>query len=321
MFWNKKRSKRIDLELRAPKKRKSFFEKKEKKASSHFFSRIIFRLVFFIFISSLAYVLFFSPFLEIKKVYLEGISELKYDDVYQKIEGFLNEKYFRIISKNNFVIFPSEKIKTELRNNFKKISSVEIERIFPNEIKIKIVERKALLIWCSAGPCYIIDENGYAYTWTDFESDEVKQNNLLSIIDNSGKPVVVGEKILNEYYIKFVISLRDELEKETEIKITNEYHTDSKMAEEVKVKTEGEWEIFFSTTLPMEDSIQTLKTFLEKEMVDKDRSKLEYVDLRAENKVYYKFKDEESTDVEKAQMDVDKIQASTESKKDTKKKK
>jgi len=298
MFWNKKKNKRLELELRAPKRRKSFFEKKEEKASNPIFSKIIFRFVFLVFIASLSYIIFFSPFLEIKKVYLEGVVELKYDDVYQKIEGLLNEKYFRIIPKDSFIILPSEKIKSELQNNFKKISAVEVEKIFPDKIRVKIVERKALLIWCSAGPCYIIDENGYAYIGVDFESDEIKQNNLLSVVDNSGRSIDMKEKILNIGYMEFLISIKDDFEKETDIKITNEYQTGSRMAEEAWVMTEEGWRILFSSGLPLEDSITTLKTFLEKETDQDNRSKLDYVDLRAKNRVYYKFKDESQENTE-----------------------
>jgi cell division septal protein FtsQ len=253
-------------------------------------------------------------------VKLVGISELNYGDVYGKIDELLAKKDFNFVSRKNFILFPSGKIKSELENTFRKISEVKIEKIFPDSVVVEIVERKALLMWCSAGPCYIVDENGYAYTGADFESDEIKQNNLLSVIDNSGKPVAIGEKVLDDDYIEFVISLKDKLENDTGINVNNEYGTQSKIAEEVRVKTEEGWEIFFSTTLPMEGSIQTLKTFLEKEMADKDKSKLEYVDLRAENKVYYKFKDEEQTDVN-AQTNAENTQTSVETKKEDKKKK
>ena len=319
-MFGKKKNKRVDIELRAPKKRKSFFEKKEEKAPSHVFSRIIFRFVLLIFVGSVGYVLFFSSFLEIRKVRLVGISELNYGDVYGKIDELLAKKDFNFVSRKNFILFPSEKIKSELKNTFKKISEVRIEKIFPDSVVVEIVERKALLMWCSAGPCYVVDENGYAYVWADFESEEVKQNNLLSVIDNSGKPVAVGEKVLDGDYIKFVISLKDKLENETGIKINNEYGTQSKIAQEVRVKTEEGWGIFFSSNLSMEDSIQTLETFLEKEMADKDKSKLEYVDLRAENKVYYKFKDEEQAD-SNAQTNAENTQTGTEAKKEDKKKK
>lgn len=297
MFW-KKKNKRIELELRAPKKRRSFFEKKEKNLANPVFARIIFRILFFVFVGAIVYILFFSSFLEIKKVLLEGIAELNYEDVYQKTREPLSEKYFYFIPKNNLILISKNEIERKLLENFKKISEVNVQKNFPDVIVIKITERKALLVWCSGDLCYIVDKNGYAYTEADFESEEVKQNNLLSVRDNSAKPIKIGEKVLDEDYIDFIVSIKDKLARETGVAVNGEYQTGSKIADEVKVKTEEGWEIYFSSGLPMENSLRTLKIFMDKEINQENRYKLEYIDLRAENKVYYKFRDEEDENKE-----------------------
>jgi len=292
MFWNKKKNKRVEIELRAPKKRRSFFEKKEDDLPDPLFPRMIFRLLVFVFIGATAYVLFFSPFLEVKTVSLRGIAELKYEDVYRKINENFSGKYLYFIPKNNLILISKNKTERNLLESFKKISDVNIRKNFPDGIVVEITEREALLVWC-ANTCYIIDNNGYAYTEADFASEEIRQNNLLSIRDDSGKPVDIGRRVLGEDYIDFIISLKEEVLRGSGITIANEYRTGSRIAEEVKVRTEEGWEIYFSSRLPIENSVRTLKTFLDKEIDQEKRSKLEYIDLRAENKVYYKFKEEE----------------------------
>jgi cell division septal protein FtsQ len=329
-MWNKK-VERTELSLRAPKKRKSFFEKKEKNPGSPLFSRLIFRLALLVFIGSVIYILFFSQFLEVKEVYLNGVSELNYNDVYGKITGPMEGKYFNAVPKNNLLLVSKKRIEKDLLDNFRKISSVEVEKIFPDKIRVKIIERKALLLWCSAGPCYIIDENGYAYSGADFESDEIKQNHLIRVADISAKPVIMGEKILSGDYISFVSSIKDELNKEMGLPITDEYQTQSRIASEARVKTEEGWDIYFNADLPIEGSVLSLKTFMEKEINQDQRNNLEYIDLRAENKVYYKFKDESQTNADLTPADAktmagkqtstDNTQTTAETKKNTKKKK
>lgn len=321
MFW-KKKNKRVEIELRAPKKRRSFFEKKEKNLSNPVFSKIIFRFLVLIFIGATGYILLFSPFLEIKKISLEGINELKYEDVYNKISENFSGKYLHFISKNNLILISENKIKKEIAGSFKKVSNVEVQKNFPDGIIVRITERKALLVWCSNDSCFIIDEKGYAYTEADFESEEIKQNNLLNLRDSSEKDVHIGEKVLDEDYINFVIALEEELLKETGVTITGEYQTGSRIAEEVKVQTHEGWGIYFSSSLPVKGSLRTLKTFLDKEIDQEKRGKLEYIDLRAENKVYYKFRDEEQTNADEAQASTETQQAVQQnSKKDDKKKK
>lgn len=304
MFGKKEKiNKRVDLELRTPKKRKSFFEKKEKQKKDPVFARAIFRIVFFLFLSSVIYILSFSPFLEVKNVEIKGVSELDYEKVFDKVNGVIQEKHFRFIPKSNLIIFPQRQIEEELLSSFKKIKNIETKKVFPDRVEINILERKTLLIWCSSGYCYIIDENGYAYMTADFGSEEVKQNHLINLIDNSSKSVSIGEKVLDEEYIQFAVGLREELKKELGIEIGDDYITQSRIAEEALVTTNEGWQIFFSSTILIENSLRTLDTFLTKEVNDESRKKLEYVDLRAENKVYYKMRtdtDETMTNLEES---------------------
>ncbi len=158
---------------------------------------------------------------------------------------------------------------------------------------MKITERKSLLLWCSGGPCYIVDEKGYAYSGADFESPEIKENNLIRLADISAKPVNPGEKVLDEDYINFILELTEEIKKEALIDILDEYQTACRAAEDLRVKTSAGWDIYFSGQIPAKQSTRTLKTFLEKEMNEEERKNLEYIDLRVENKVYYKFKNQE----------------------------
>jgi len=51
----------------------------------------------------------------------------------------------------------------------------------------------------------------------------------------------------------------------------------------------------------LEKQFQKLKLILEKEIPLDERKKLEYIDLRIENKVFYKFFQEESNELENSQ--------------------
>ncbi|EKD46470.1 MAG: hypothetical protein ACD_67C00227G0001, partial [uncultured bacterium] len=49
-------------------------------------------------------------------------------------------------------------------------------------------------------------------------------------------------------------------------------------------------EIYFSMQFPLESAIDSLKVVLSKEIPEEKRGDVEYIDLRDENKVFYKFK-------------------------------
>ncbi len=259
------------------------------------FGQAVFYLLSLLFLGIAVYVFVFSLFTRVENLVLSGTSELSYDDVLKKAKGSLEGKFLGFIPRDNFFMVSRKKISRELAAEFKKIKSVEITKVFPQSVIINITERKSLIVWCSGGPCYILDEQGYAYTGTDLNSPEVIQNNLIKITDTSARPVTLGEKVLSEEYVRYLIDLREEIEKGSTVKTTPEWMTPSAVAEEVEIFTQEGWRMFFSAKIPPAKAVRTLETFLNEEIDLEKRGKLEYADIRVENKVYYKLKNEESS--------------------------
>ncbi len=274
------------------------FEGKKEKASASFWSRILFFVMAALFITSCFWILIISPYMQVNAVSLEGEKSLAKSEIILFAESLYEGKMLGFLPKNNLLLFPEHKIERLLKQNFRKISSVDVERIFPNKVRIKIEERDSLLVWCSGGPCYIIDENGFAYTGADFESPEIKQNNLIVVINTGAKPVSLGEQVLKVEYIDFIIGANQRLSSEHNFAMSGECHAPSALAEEVSCKTTDGVDISLSMNLPLETTMKTLVLFMKKEIDDNEKANLEYLDLRFENRVFYKLKGEQPQDGE-----------------------
>lgn len=262
--------------------------------------RFVFYFLSILFVGVNIYTFLFSPFTEIGKVQISGIEELDYESVLSEANSYVEGKYLNFIPRNNFFLLVEEGISAHLKEKFKKINSVKLVKFFPNRIIVEISEHKSLIVLCSGGPCHIIDEKGYAYMGTSLDSREVLENNLVQVIDGSAKPVETGKKVMNEEYVIFLSNIKDKLGKGLNLEILSEYRTRSLVAEEVEIKTIGGWNIYLSSKIPLEKSARMMKTFLEKEEVPGLLEKLEYVDLRIEDKVFYRIKNsEQETDNEK----------------------
>lgn len=273
-------------------------KKREKFAFFRAFYIFFYYLLAISFFGVVVYALFFSPFLAVDRIEISGIQELNLEDVKKASENSYGGEYLGIAPKKNLLIFPVRKTKKTLLDSFKKIKNVSIEKKFPNFVEIKIQERKSLVIWCEGEKCFIVDENGDAFEQVGLDSREVLENNLVKVISGNVKNIAEGEKILEVGKVEFLNNFKDILQKKSGVEFSGEVRMQSHMAEEVILKTVQGWNVYVSAIIPLEKSASTLKIFLDKEISSEDFGRLEYVDLRVENKIFYKFKDEEKKEGE-----------------------
>jgi hypothetical protein len=259
-------------------------------------SRFVYYFLLVIFLATLVYVFIFSLFLKVERVIVSGTEAISRGEVEKEVASFMEGKYWNFVPKNNLLLVSGNKLEDILEKKFVKINSIIIKKSFPNILNIRIEERKSLIIWCrgevASGSCFIVDDKGYAYAEADLESQEVKENNLIEMVDSSGREINKGERILSDEYIAFISNIKDEVYKITGINIIPLYATPSRLSEELTAQTDAGWGIRFSNEITLDKSVRTLKTFLDKKVIS-DYSQLEYVDLRAENKVFYKLKNSE----------------------------
>lgn len=257
-----------------------------------FFYYLLVISFFFVLIHSLI----FSPLLGVDNVEIIGTENLKKEDVALVAKNIYSEKYLRFIPKKNLLIFPVKNIESELKESFRRIKNVDINKHFPNKVTISIKERRSMLILCNIqSKCYIIDEDGFVYEQLELDSKNAIENKLVKIISNEkDREIIIGERILNSERTSFFLDSSDRFFKKSEVELTGEIYISSRMAEEAIFKSIEGWDIYVSTTFPLEKGAEMLKLFLDKGFIsENERKNLEYIDLRIENRTYYKFKNEE----------------------------
>lgn len=256
-------------------------------------ARFIFRFLLAAFVAVSIYVLFFSHYLRITEIEITGMREIGRDEIKQNLQSFLDGKFLGIVPKNNFLFISQNRIAHLLKDNFKKIRGVTIEKKFPDSVSIVIEERESILVWCAGESCFLIDDGGISYNAADFNSPEILQNNLLRINDESARSVSLGEKIMNIEYEQYVMGIKEALENIDQKVGSEAYETPSNMAEEIKVRTEKGILIYFSAQYPLKNAVRALDIVLKKEIPKDKQNDIEYIDLRSEGKVFYKFKNTE----------------------------
>lgn len=250
---------------------------------------IVYDILLVFFIGVVIYSFVFANFLQINEITVDNQGTIDDADIQETVNRELDGKYLRVISKNNFIFFNSKKTELKLKNEFKKIKTVSVSKKFPDKISVKIEERNLILALCSRGECYFIDENGYAYEKINSEIQVENQNEIIELVDESGKEIRENEYVLLPSFVEFIVNVADEIKDDTSLEILNEYRTRSRISEEVIVQTKKGWDIYLNAKFPIDKSTQTLKTLLNRHLMLKDLNELEYIDLRSENKVFYRM--------------------------------
>lgn len=250
---------------------------------------IIYNMLLVFFIGVVIYSFAFANFLEINEIAVDNQGTIGDVDIQKTVRGELDGKYLGVISKNNFIFFNSRKTELKLKNEFKKIKTVSVSKKFPDKINVRIEERNLILALCSRGECYFIDENGYAYERINPELEAENKNEIIELVDESGKEIKENEYVLLPSFVEFIVNVADEIKDDTSLEILNEYRTRSRISEEVIVQTKKGWDIYLNAKFPIDKSTRTLKTLLNRHLMLKDLNELEYIDLRSENKVFYRM--------------------------------
>jgi len=227
---------------------------------------------------------FLLPIFKIKAIEISGNREIKVED----IKSILNYK--------NIFLATKERIKNDLIKKFPLIAELEVKiNLFKRKIELNLKEREGFGIVCRAEKikqenveidqtknCFYIDKKGIIFE----EAPQTSGSLIILIKDYSGRDYKIGEKIFEENIINFIAEAKDFLLSEVNIKVID-FDNLSFPVDDLKVITNEGWYILFNLQKEARNQLPALKAVLDEKIKDA-RKDLQYVDLRIENRVYYK---------------------------------
>jgi hypothetical protein len=167
---------------------------------------------------------------------------------------------------------------------------------FSHAITITVTERAPFGIWCFSAPpgvvstsstTAIMDANTPCYwfdnTGTIFERAGETQGDLVYMVyDRAQQPRGLNQKVLSDEFLQNFISIMNVL-KESGLGVQAIELNDLSL-EEVDVQTANGPTIYFSLQFPVDEYLPVIQ----KLMLQSNFGKLQYVDCRTENRLFYK---------------------------------
>ncbi len=242
------------------------------------------------------------PRLAIKELRIKGTHLLAPGDLLAVAEQSLEGKYLGLINKNNFFLYPRERLSAALLSRFDKLAVAESQTDYGGVLTVRVREHEAAALWCvldsvGAKTCHFLDETGLAFAPAPKFSGPVLFEITASRPAELGSfplPAALWDKVFS-LVRKLPEALPAELVAAPEI-----YRAELISLSELKLwlKGRGETEakafpLLVKMSDPLEYLVETLRSGLASREflaeIKGHRADLEYLDLRFGDKIFYRF--------------------------------
>lgn len=265
-------------------KYRPFYKIKKRKRRSILKNRFfwLFTLIFILF-GGIFYFASFSRFFQVEGSEISGNEKVSSESLENILNKEIGKKILFFSSKSIFLVNLS-KIKERILQEFPQIANVNLKRNFPNKISIQIEERKPVAIFCQAEQeenCFLIDEEGVIIdSVIIINSENLKLTKIIGDIESPD----LGTKVIERNYLDSILEIQRKLSENQKLEIEEFIPSRKKLT----VRTSENWQIFFDPSGDISDQILNLTILLKEKIPPENRGNLEYIDLRFENKIYFK---------------------------------
>jgi len=246
---------------------------------------VFFWVVFFASLIIIIWSFFLSPFFKITNI------KIPKNDIVanENINQFMENKLPFGLEKNLFFM-PKNKLKTDLAAAFPAITSIIIKKELFHSLNIDFEKRIQVGFWChpagdepQAEKCYSFDKEGII-----FKEAPISEGLLILKIKDVKNQALIGDKVIDESSLKFILDFNDEINKISRFKIV-EFKIKPNPNIELEAVMDGGWIIYLDKNQDPPLVINNLFTTLNESVKDKT-SNLEYIDLRILTRVFYKLR-------------------------------
>jgi len=235
-----------------------------------------------LFIIGVVYLIIYSPLLQIKNinsVVLEGDIR-NFNEIISDLNFFFaaRSRIASILGAGNILIWENQ------AEDFLKyqpaISSLTIRKdYFKRTVDINIEGRKKFGVFCSIIECWWFDKKGVVFE----KASRIEGEIIYNINDLSNRKLEIGERILPQNFFDNAIKIFEVME-EIGFNIRT-LNIDDLELQEAHIESLLIPKIYFSLRFAPKFNNDIFKNFKEIGL-----QKIEYIDLRVENRIYYKLK-------------------------------
>ncbi|MEK7516226.1 MAG: FtsQ-type POTRA domain-containing protein [Patescibacteria group bacterium] len=237
----------------------------------------------------------FSPLLAIQNIEIAGTGDTPQEEIRAVLREETSKRRLLIFPQTNIAFFDARSASAKLRERFPIIAEANMERTLARTVRVRIREHTKTMILAGLTEAHYLGEGGeriaaiseefFIYDETasgtkrlitDIRDDAKKQLPVLFLSETKGEvsaPLFAAVKLLGVELPKRAVPVTAFVYETTEGKLI--------------AKTGEGWSAYFDPARGnLSDQVEGLAAVLSQEI--KDRKSISYIDLRFENRVYFK---------------------------------
>lgn len=263
--------------------------------------------------------MFYLPYFNVKISRITGLKSIKYDDIKNIAQTYLNGKSYVFLNNKNYFVTSENILKDQIIQKFY-LEDIKITKTFPNSLSIDLQEKISSIIYDNGQQYVLLDQNGTVVqvlkdcttecittpaaispTTTDqmaasttepvatpkkhtpkYDSFALEYLDVPIFYDSRNQSVTPGkENILPKDLIKKILEINNRVRK-TEKGFSVLYYQYDGEGSEVKAYTDKPYSINFNVGNDLDNQFANIKTVL------KDNRPAEYIDVRYNTRVFWK---------------------------------
>ncbi|MBI2054886.1 MAG: FtsQ-type POTRA domain-containing protein [Candidatus Sungbacteria bacterium] len=234
-----------------------------------------------------AYKLLRLPYFQIMDIKIEGLIMIPESDIRKFMESGLSGDKWHLIPKSNILFFSPRSASIALGKAYPAVREVTIKKIFPREVSVAIQERTLFAIYCARSgeveSCFFMDRDGVLFR----QSPNIQGTLILKFASDAASPSLGASIFTPEEIVKFE-SWLEEFKNKVGLRVSS-FQFKQNSPKDIWLGTDGGFYVIVTKDSEPSKTAEIVKTVLDNE-VKNNRAKLEYIDARFGNKVFYKLK-------------------------------
>ena len=233
--------------------------------------------VVIIVLGTLIWLLFFSNVFTIRKIEVEGLDRISQESVTTKAWEYINEH-------SNLVWLKRQELINQVNEEFN-FQTLTIHKRWPDAVNLRANERQVAFVWVeNDGQQYLADSQAHIISGYTLSDEEKKQK--LNINNHGSQLVSEGQIKIDSEALSFILHLYDIIKDRYPIE---DLWVDDEI-NKVVLKLQDFPQAYLNIKLTPEEQLENLLLAQSKAEESEAGSfiKLQYVDLRYGNLIYYK---------------------------------